>query len=273
MLQKIEATAKFIKDKSGFNGKIAIILGSGLGNFVNKIENQYSLSYDQIPNFPVSTVEGHSGRLISGTINGIPVLAMQGRFHFYEGYSMEEVTFPIRVFRMLGVELLLVSNAAGGTNYSFEVGDVMMITDHISLFGVNPLLGKNFPEMGPRFPDMSKAYQPELCDFARNFARKNDIVLQEGVYVGLTGPSFETPAEYRLLNTLGGDAVGMSTVPEVIVAKHMDMDVFGISVITNNGLAIADDGNQHNEVLDVASIAAPKLEAVFEAVIHHYTEK
>jgi len=267
MLQKIEATANFIKEKTGFNGKVAVILGSGLGNFADKIEIQHALPYDSIPNFPVSTVQGHGGKLIIGLYRGKQIVAMQGRFHFYEGYSMETLTFPIRVFKKLDVENLLVSNAAGGINYSFEVGDVMMITDHINYFGTNPLIGKNHDSLGPRFPDMSKAYHPELCEMARQFAREKMIRLHEGVYVGVSGPSFETPAEYRFFHTIGGDAVGMSTVPEVIVANHAGLKVFGMSVITNNGLAIADGGNQHTEVLDVAALAAPKLEAIFGELI------
>ncbi|MBN1767809.1 MAG: purine-nucleoside phosphorylase [Prolixibacteraceae bacterium] len=267
MLQKIKATANFIKDKTDFKGRTAIILGSGLGNFVDKVEVQHSLSYKDIPNFPVSTIAGHAGKLIIGRIKGKQVLVMQGRFHYYEGWSMYDVTFPVRVFKMMGVENLLVSNAAGGTNYSFEVGDLMMITDHINLFGTNPLIGQNEEELGPRFPNMSKAYDSELCEIARSFARSNNFKLNEGVYVGLTGPSFETNAEYRFLNTIGGDAVGMSTVPEVIVANHMAMRVFGVSVITNNGLDIPEEGNSHKEVLDVAVIAGNALEAIFSAVI------
>jgi purine-nucleoside phosphorylase len=267
MLGKIKATAGFIKDKTNFNGKIAVILGSGLGGFVSKVEESASLNYSEIPNFPVSTVEGHSGKLIIGHLAGKEILVMQGRFHYYEGYSMQEVTFPIRVFKMLGIEYLLVSNAAGGINYGFEVGDVMMITDHINLFGTNPLIGRNLNEMGPRFPDMTHAYNPELCDKARTIAQKNNIVLNEGVYVGGTGPSFETPAEYRFLHTIGGDAVGMSTVPEVIVANHMELKVFGLSVITNNGLAIPEGGNKHTEVLDIANLAGPKLETIFTELI------
>jgi purine-nucleoside phosphorylase len=267
MLQKIKATANFIKEKSNFSGKFAVILGSGLGNFVDKIEIEHSLSYAEIPNFPVSTVPGHSGKLIIGNFRGKQIIAMQGRFHYYEGYSMDMVTFPIRVFRLLGVECLLVSNAAGGTNYGFEVGDLMMITDHINLFGTNPLIGKNIDELGPRFPNMSKAYDPEFCEITRNYARSNNILLQEGVYVGLSGPSFETNAEYRFLNTIGGDAVGMSTVPEVIVANHMGMRVFGLSVITNNGLELPEEGNQHSEVLDVAAVSGSKVETIFGAVI------
>lgn len=267
MLQKIEATVKYIKENIVFSGNTAVILGSGLGGFTRHIEITNSLAYKDIPNFPVSTVEGHSGKLIFGNYRGKNILAMEGRFHFYEGYTMEEVTFPIRVFKALGIENLFVSNAAGGINYSFEVGDVMMITDHINLFGTNPLIGKNQNTLGPRFPDMSKAYNPQLCEKARSIAQKNHIVMHEGVYCGLTGPSFETPAEYRFLHTIGGDAVGMSTVPEVIVANHMGMKVFGLSVITNNGLAIPEEGNKHTEVLDIAAIAAPKMEAIFGELI------
>lgn len=267
MLQKIEATTKYIQEKTNFKGKTAVILGSGLGNFADLIEAEFVLNYEDIPNFPVSTVEGHSGQLIFGKFRGKDIVAMKGRFHYYEGYNMQEVTFPIRVFKQLGVEYLLVSNAAGGINYNFEVGDVMMITDHINLFGTNPLIGKNDNRLGPRFPDMSKAYHPALCEIARSFAQKQGIRLHEGTYVGLTGPSFETPAEYRFLHSIGGDSVGMSTVPEVIVANHMSMKVFGMSVITNNGLAIPEEGNLHNEVLDIAKVAAPKLEAIFGQII------
>lgn len=267
MLQKIEATAKYIKERTSFNGKTAIILGSGLGNFAEKIEVSHRLPYSEIPNFPVSTVKGHGGELVFGYFKGKEIVAMKGRFHFYEGYSMYEVTFPIRVFKALGVENLFVSNAAGGTNYSFEVGNIMMITDHINLTGTNPLIGKNNEELGPRFPDMSKAYCPDFCKIAREIARRNSIIMYEGVYVGLSGPSFETPAEYRFLNTIGADAVGMSTVPEVIVANHAGLKVFGVSVITNNGLLIDENGNSHSEVLDVAQIVAPKLECLLGGLI------
>lgn len=269
MLQKIKATTRFIQDTTKFKSNVAIVLGSGLGNFADNIVPEHVLNYENIPNFPVSTVEGHSGQLIFGKYRNHNVLAMKGRFHFYEGYEMTEVTFPIRIFKQLGIEYLLVSNAAGGINPKFDVGDVMMITDHINLFGTNPLIGKNETSLGPRFPDMSNAYNAELCLMAREYATNNKIVLREGVYVGLTGPSFETPAEYRFLNAIGGDAVGMSTVPEVIVARHMGMKVFGMSVITNNGLAIPEQGNLHTEVLDVANIAAPKLEAIFGHLIEN----
>jgi purine-nucleoside phosphorylase len=267
MLQKIKATASYIKERTGFNGKIAVILGSGLGGFASNKKAEHVFPYLEIPNFPVSTVEGHSGMLIVGKYQGKSIIAMQGRFHYYEGYSMDEVTFPIKVFKQLGIEYLIVSNAAGGINYSFEVGDIMMITDHINFFGTNPLIGKNIDELGPRFPDMSKAYDPELCKIAREIAQKKQINLHEGVYIGGTGPSFETPAEYRFFHTIGGDAIGMSTVPEVIVANHMGMKVFGLSVITNNGLVVSEGGNKHTEVLDVATVAAPKLEAILSELI------
>ncbi|MBN1924932.1 MAG: purine-nucleoside phosphorylase [Prolixibacteraceae bacterium] len=267
MLGKIKATTAFIKEKTGFDGKIAIVLGSGLGDFTRKVEVETTLDYAEIPNFPVTTVEGHSGKLIFGKVSGKSVVVMQGRFHYYEGYSMEELTFPVRVFKMLGVDYYLLSNAAGGINVSFEVGDLMVISDHINFFGINPLIGKNFDELGPRFPDMTNAYNCELRKQAFEIAKENSVALREGVYVGLTGPSFETPSEYRFFNIIGGDAVGMSTVPEVIVANHMKMKVFGVSIITNNGLEIAEGGNKHTDVLDVASLAGPKLEVIFSRLI------
>lgn len=267
MYQKIKATADYIKDKSGFSGKIAVILGSGLGGFASQIKMSHVFPYQEIPNFPVSSVEGHSNRLIVGTYQGKEILAMQGRFHFYEGHSMERLTFPIRVFKLLGIEYLILSNAAGGINYSFEVGDLMMITDHINFFGTNPLIGPNIDELGPRFPDMTKAYDPDLIQHIREFCREKFMTLHEGVYIGGTGPSFETPAEYRFFHMIGGDAIGMSTIPEVIVANHMGMKVFAVSVITNNGLVVPEDGNSHKEVLDVAVTAGPKLEAIFEELI------
>jgi purine-nucleoside phosphorylase len=269
MLQKIKATADYIKNKSGFKGRVAVILGSGLGDFASEIKTKHVFPYQEIPNFPVSTVEGHSNRLIIGTYHNKEILAMQGRFHYYEGHTMETLTFPVRVFKMLGIEYLILSNAAGGINYGFEVGDLMMITDHINFFGTNPLIGSNIDELGPRFPDMTVPYDPELIQFARELARDRFIPLHEGVYIGGTGPSFETKAEYRFFHMIGGDAIGMSTVPEVIVANHMGMKVFAISVITNNGLVVSENGNSHNEVLDVATQAAPKLEVIFGELIKH----
>ena len=220
MLQKIQETADFLKSKIKTNPKTGIILGTGLGNLVTQITDTTEIPYETIPNFPVSTVEGHSGKLIVGLLGGVEVVAMQGRFHYYEGYDMKTVTFPVRVMKALGIENLLVSNASGGVHPDFEIGDLMIITDHLNLFPEHPLRGKNFAELGPRFPDMSNAYSKELIAKAKNIAAKNNIKVVEGVYVGTTGPTFETPAEYKYFRTIGGDAVGMSTVPEVIVANH-----------------------------------------------------
>lgn len=267
MLQKIEATVNYIQSKCQDKPEVALVLGSGLGGFADKIDTSVSIPFSEIPHFPVSTVEGHSGEIIFGTFNGKKVVALKGRFHYYEGYDMSAVTYYVRVLKKLGIKTLFVSNAAGGVNPSFEVGDVMMITDHISFFGVNPLIGKNMEEFGPRFPDMSNAYNDVYCQTAREVAQKNNIRLQEGVYVGLTGPSFETPTEYRMLHMLGADAVGMSTVPEVIVANHCGIKCFGMSVITNNGLAIPEEGNQHSEVLDVAAVAEPKMTAIISGLL------
>ena len=236
MLKTIKQTADYLKSKIGEIPNTAIILGSGLGALVDEIEDRTEIPYPEIPNFPLSTVEGHSGKLIIGTLGGKKVLAMQGRFHYYEGYNMKEVTFPIRVFQALGIEYLFVSNAAGGMNSSFDVGDIMLIEDHINLFPEHPLVGKNHEELGTRFPDMSEAYNKELRDLAMEVAKKNNIKLQHGVYVGLTGPTYETPAEYNYLRIIGGDAVGMSTVPEVIVANHAKMKVLAFSIITDLGV-------------------------------------
>ena len=210
----------------------AIILGTGLGSLVNEITEKYEIKYEEIPNFPISTVEGHSGKLIFGKLGNKDIMAMQGRFHYYEGYSMKEVTFPVRVMRELGIKTLFVSNAAGGMNPDFEIGDLMIITDHINHFPEHPLRGKNI-DYGPRFPDMSEAYNRALIAQAKEIAAEKGIRVVEGVYVGVSGPTFETPAEYKLYRIFGGDAVGMSTVPEVIVAKHCGIRVFGMSVITN----------------------------------------
>mgnify|MGYP000706824788 CR=1 FL=1 len=214
----------------------AIILGTGLGELVHEIENKTEIPYTEIPNFPVSTVEGHSGKLIIGTLGNKRVLAMQGRFHYYEGYEMKQVTFPIRVFQALGIRYLFVSNAAGGMNPSFDIGDIMLIEDHINLFPEHPLHGKNYNELGTRFPDMSEAYDKKLRVMAMEIAKEKKIKLQHGVYVGVQGPTFETPAEYNFFRIIGGDAVGMSTVPEVIVANHAKMKVLAFSIITDLGV-------------------------------------
>ncbi len=259
MLEKIKKTADFIKSKVTDLPRVAIILGSGLGNLVDHIQVELSLDYADIPNFPVSTVEGHSGKLIFGTLGGKKVMAMQGRFHYYEGYDMKQVTFPVRVMKALGVETLFVSNAAGGMNKEFKVGDVMVITDHINLFPENPLRGKNYEELGTRFPAMTEAYNHALVELADDIAAEENIRLMHGVYVGTTGPTFETPAEYEYFRVIGGDAVGMSTVPEVIVANHAGMKVFGVSVITDLGGKDIKEVPTHEEVQRAAVTAQPVM--------------
>ncbi|MEH7222842.1 purine-nucleoside phosphorylase [Bacillus sp. JJ1566] len=245
----IERAAQFLKEKSQAVPEIGLILGSGLGVLADEIENPIKVPYDQIPEFPVSTVEGHAGQLVFGTLQGKSVVAMQGRFHFYEGYSLDKVTFPVRVMKELGVTTLVVTNAAGGVNESFKPGDLMIITDHLN-FGQNPLIGPNDSKFGARFPDMSEAYTKELRTLARKVANELNIAIQEGVYVGMTGPSYETPAEIRMLRTLGGDAVGMSTVPEVIIARHANLRVLGISCISNMAAGILDQPLTHDEVIE-----------------------
>ena len=236
---------------------IGIILGTGLGPLADMIENPLVIPYKDIPNFPVSTVEGHSGNFIFGTLAGKHVMAMQGRFHYYEGYDMKAVTFPVRVMRALGAETLIVSNAAGGMNKEFKVGDVMIITDHINLFPENPLRGRNYPELGVRFPAMTEAYSKRLVAVADAIGREKGIRLMHGVYVGTPGPTFETPAEYEYFHIIGGDAVGMSTVPEVIVARHAGMEVFGLSVITDLGGKDVTQVPTHEEVQQAAVTAEP----------------
>jgi purine-nucleoside phosphorylase len=247
--------------------KTAIILGTGLGALVEHIEDKQYIPYAEIPNFPLSTVEGHSGNLIFGTLGGKRVMAMQGRFHYYEGYDMKQVTFPVRVMKALGVETLFVSNAAGGMNKDFKVGDVMIITDHINLFPENPLRGKNYAELGPRFPAMTEPYDKKLIALADQIAKDSNIRVVHGVYVGTPGPTFETPAEYEYFRIIGGDAVGMSTVPEVIVAKHADMKVFGISVITDLGGKDITEVPTHEEVQKAAEYAQPKVVAIMKELV------
>ncbi len=272
-LEKIQETAAFIKEKVGGEmPKVAIVLGSGLGDLANKIDTKIAIPYGEIPNFPISTVEGHKGQLIFGTLGKKYVMAMQGRFHYYEGYTMKEATFPIRVMKALGVKVLCVSNAAGGMNPDFRVGDVMLITDHINLFPDHPLRGKNYNELGPRFPAMNEAYSHRILDLARDIAKKNNVRLMEGVYVGTQGPTFETPSEYRFFYRIGGDAVGMSTVPEVIVARHSDMEVFGLSVITDLGGEGIFVDVSHEEVQQAASKAEPIMTLMVQEVINHLDE-
>ena len=267
MLDSIRETAEYIIKEVGTAPDTAIILGTGLGELVDHIEIKKELAYKDIPNFPVSTVEGHSGKLIFGILGGKYVMAMQGRFHYYEGYDMKTVTFPVRVMRALGVETLIVSNAAGGMNKEFQVGDVMVITDHINLFPENPLRGKNHNELGVRFPAMTEAYSKRLVGIADRIALEKGIRLMHGVYVGTTGPTFETPAEYEYFRIIGGDAVGMSTVPEVIVAVHGGMEVFGLSVITDLGGKDVTQVPTHEEVQQAAITAEPVTKALVHDLI------
>ncbi len=267
MLNRIKESADFILDKSKTEAKIGIILGTGLGGLVKEIEIESTLNYDKIPNFPVSTVEGHHGRLIFGKLGGKEVMAMQGRFHYYEGYSMQEVTFPVRVMKLMGIEQLIVSNASGGLNPDFKVGDVMVIEDHINMFGDNPLMGKNLDELGPRFPDMSQPYAKDLIAKAFDIAQNNNIELKRGVYVGTSGPTFETPAEYKMFRILGADVVGMSTVPEVIVARHMEMKCFGVSIVTDSGVPGEIVEVSHEEVQEVAAKAEPTMTFVIKELV------
>ncbi|HJV15964.1 MAG TPA: purine-nucleoside phosphorylase [Bacillales bacterium] len=247
---KIQNAVQFIKSKFQMTPKLGLILGSGLGVLADEIVNPTKIPYEEIPDFPVSTVEGHAGQLVFGELNDTPVVAMQGRFHFYEGYHFDQVTFPVRVMKELGIETLIVTNAAGGINETFSPGDLMLITDHINNMGSNPLMGKNDARLGARFPDMSEAYSKELRNTAKKIASRLNIVVKEGVYVGNTGPSYETPAEIRMLRALGGDAVGMSTVPEVIVARHSGLSVLGISCISNMAAGILDQPLTHDEVME-----------------------
>ena len=246
--------------------KTAIILGTGLGQLASEITDATEFPYSEIPYFPVSTVEGHSGKLIFGKLGGVDILAMQGRFHFYEGYSMKEVTFPVRVMYELGIQTLFVSNAAGGMNPQFKIGDLMIITDHINFFPEHPLRGKNFPT-GPRFPDMHETYDPMLIKVADDIAKEKNIPVQHGVYLGVQGPTFETPAEYRMYRIMGGDAVGMSTIPEVIVAHHCGIKTFGISVITDLGGFDVPVEVSHEEVQQAANQAQPFMTAIFKELV------
>ncbi len=265
ILEKIKQTAAYINDKcQDFTPQVGIVLGTGFGDFANNIDVKYAIEYSEIPNFPVSTVQGHKGRLIFGMVGDKRVVAMQGRFHYYEGYGMEQVTFPIRVMKFLGIEYLFVSNASGGVNTSFRVGDLMVITDHINLMP-NPLIGPNIEELGARFPDMHDCYNHKLIAKATAISDEHNIKLQYGVYVGGTGPTFETQAEYKYFKAIGGDTAGMSTVPEVIVARHMSIPVFGVSVITNCGLS--DEIGDHEDVQRQGAKAAVKMTTIFVELI------
>lgn len=268
MLENIKSSAAYISrffDHDEY--PVGIILGTGLGELGESIELKHTIPYAGIPHFPVSTVQGHKGNLLLGRFGGKHVIAMQGRFHYYEGYSMQEVTFPVRVLHALGVRHLFVSNAAGGVNTSYSAGDLMVITDHINLFPEHPLRGRNIDELGPRFPGMTDAYSPRIRQIADESAARAGIRLQHGVYAGLQGPSFETPAEYNWLRVIGADAVGMSTVPEVIVARHMGMECFGMSVITNSTASPKLIETNHTEVQDVGNSAQPRMTTLFESII------
>ena len=266
-MKKIQETKLFLASKMKGNPQIGIILGSGLGGLVQHLEIEEEIPYATIPNFPVSTVKGHRGSLIFGKMNGIDLIVCSGRFHYYEGYTMQEVTFPVRIMQELGVKKLIISNASGGMNPTFKVSDIMLIKDHINMFPTNPLIGPNEDEKGPRFLDMSEPYSKNMLKVAFECAAELDIHVQSGVYVGVTGPCFETPAEYRMFYTIGGDAVGMSTVPETIAARHLGMEVFGLSVISDLGIIGQVEKVSHDEVLKAAQIAGPKMVALVEAML------
>jgi len=267
MLEKFKAAAAYIRGRTDLKPSVGIILGTGLGGLVSEIEVVNEIAYEDIPNFPISTVKGHSGKLIFGNLGGKSVVAMQGRFHYYEGYNLQEVTFPVRVMKFLGIEKLFVSNASGGVNESFVIGEIMILNDHIDLFPGNPLIGENYDELGPRFPDMSEPYSHELIAKALIIAEKNNIKVSQGIYAGLTGPTLETPAEYQYVHAIGADAVGMSTVPEVIVARHMGIPCFAISIITDLGVPGKIKKVTHQEVIEVAAKQEPKMTLIMKELI------
>jgi purine-nucleoside phosphorylase len=262
MYEKIQETVAYIREETHFNPQVGIVLGTGLGNFINHINIEHSIPYEDIPNFPVSTVKGHHGKLILGTVNNVKIAALKGRFHYYEGYSMQQATLPIRVLKFLGIETLVLSNASGGTNINFKVGDMMIILDHINLTGQNPLIGKNDERFGPRFPDMSEVYDKTLINLAIEVAREKSLDYQTGVYAAVTGPNYETPAEYKYIRFIGADAVGMSTVPEAIVARHMGLPCFALSVISDLGVEGKIEYISHDAVIDAASHVEPKMTAL-----------
>jgi len=267
MLKKIKETLEYLEAKAVGKPKIGIILGTGLGGLVNEIEIHQTIPYEFIPNFPISTVDGHHGQLIFGTMEGINIVAMQGRFHYYEGYTMQEITFPVRVMKLLGIQLLVLSNASGGVNPDFQIGDIMLITDHINLMKDNPLIGQNEETIGTRFPDMSNAYDPELIKKALAIAVLHKIKLRKGVYAGVSGPTYETPAEYLYIRTIGADAVGMSTVPEVIAARHMNLKCFAVSIISDLGVPGKIIKILHKHVIDAASAVEPTMTRLIKELI------
>ena len=270
MWEQVQETISFIKEKNNFTPEYGIILGSGLGSFTDDIQVEFTLPYTEIPNFPISTVQGHKGALVFGTIGAKKVVAMQGRFHFYEGYSMNEVTFPVRVMKYLGIKKLIVSNASGGVNPNYRVGDIVFIKDHINMMPEHPLRGNNDMRFGPRFVNMSEAYSKKMIEIAKEIAKKLQIEVKDGIYLGLQGPTFETLAEYKMVKIMGADCVGMSTVPEVIVARHMEMETFGLSVITDMGDAENIGSISHDEVLQAAKKAEPKVRILIKELILNY---
>lgn len=270
MWDQVQETVSYIKNKTNFIPEYGVILGSGLGSFTDDLQIEYTLPYDTIPNFPVSTVQGHKGALVFGTIGDKRVVAMQGRFHFYEGYSMKEVTFPVRVLKYLGITQLIVSNASGGVNPKYKVGSIVLIKDHINMAPEHPLRGKNDERFGPRFVNMSEPYSKNMIAKAKSIALDLNIEVHDGIYLGLQGPTFETLAEYRMVKILGADCVGMSTVPEVIVARHMALETFGISVITDMGDEESITTISHDEVLDAANKAEPKVRRLIRELILNY---
>ena len=267
MLKLIHKSVEYLKKVTDFQPEIGIILGTGLGGLVDEIKTEKSISYKEIPNFPVSTVEGHQGKLIFGLLGNKKVIAMQGRFHFYEGYTMSQIVFPIRVMKFLGINKLIVSNASGGVNPDFEIGDIMIINDHINLFPTNPLIGPNIEELGTRFPDMSDAYDPNLIALAQSLSENLNFKTVNGIYAGLTGPTLETPAEYSYIRKIGADAVGMSTVPEVIAARHMQIPCFGLSIITDLGVPGKIVKVTHQDVQNVASKAEQNLTRLIKRLL------
>lgn len=268
MLEQILQASSYLQHQYNISVETGIILGSGLGNLATEINVEQTIPYSEIPLFPLSTVEGHSGKLIYGTLGNKKVIAMQGRFHYYEGYDMKQVTFPVRVMKALGVKNLIISNAAGGTNENFEIGELMVINDHINLFPTNPLLGKNDLKLGVRFPDMSATYYKPWREKAFEIAKQHGIKLSTGVYAGVPGPCFETPAEYRMIKLLGADAVGMSTVPEVIVGIHSGMKVFAISIITDLGVQGRIVKVTHDDVVKAAAAQEPKMTLIIKELIN-----
>lgn len=267
MLEQFKQSVEYIKTRTKVEPTIGIILGTGLGGLVKEINVIDEIPYGDIPNFPVSTVQSHSGKLIFGTLGGKNVMAMQGRFHFYEGYNMQQVTFPVRVMKLMGIERLFVSNASGGVNPDYEVGEIMIQDDHINLFPAHPLIGRNFDELGPRFPDMSEPYDRSMIALAQEIAKENNIRVAVGTYAGLTGPTLETPAEYSYVRAIGADAVGMSTVPEVIVARHMSIPCFAISIITDLGVPGKIHEVSLQDVIDVANRQEPKMTLIMRELI------